>query len=727
MFDRIGSTVGRRPLLVILSWVAVLVALIGVGVGYAGAHHWNRADSRQASVLPDSYESARAQHLADTAFGRASDNGTATLVFSRPDHQALSADDVARADRVVDRLDEQAAQRHSPAAVKLVTGPELLSPNHRVLLAQAVFDAPTSDGKAQQEATALAKDARAATEGTALQAHLTGETAGAADNAAQSALVTYAMIGVILLLLLVLFRSVLVAVSSLLVIALVGTGVSGLLTIGAHLVGARIGTTVTELLPVVLFGVGTDYVVFLLFRYRERLRAGDDHRTAVAAGIGRVGEAVLSSALAVAVSFAALLASHMSDFRLLGPALGVAVLVMLMASLTLFPAVFALLGRRLSRRKSWRRTPRAGVSAAVGRLVARRPAAVAGVSALLLAALAAIALGYKADYTITPYQHGSQSAQGYAELTSGFPVGALEPTQVMVASDSGALTPQRLAPYVGELAHVPGVGSAQVARISADARTAEVDLSLTADPTSSGALHDLTEVIGPAAHSHAPEGTRVEVGGTTAAFADTRDVVNHDLKVIIPIAAVAIGIILVLMLRAVAAPAYLMGAVGLGFAATLGSAVLLFQHIEHHPGVLFSVPLIVYLFVASIGTDYNILMIARLREEMKAGASPREAARRAVTQAGPSVGAAGVILAASFGVLGFDSGTAAIGLPVAMGVLLSTFVMSWLLIPAVTALVGRKAFWPSGTGRDTAAPQVPQVQEAPQGIAGPHEPVVHRG
>ncbi|MEU4098759.1 MMPL family transporter [Streptomyces sp. NPDC026673] len=698
MFDRLGGAVTRRPVLVILVWAAVLLALTGVGVGYAGARHWNDTDTRQSSGLPAEYESARAQRIADRAFGVPDDRGTATLVLSRVDHRPLTRADVASAERLVERVDRKAEQRTRPAAVHVSTGPGQLSPDRKVLLAQAVFDKPSDDRRAQTAATGLDKDLTEATEGTRLRGHLTGETAAMADDARMSAVVMYAMIAVVFVLLIALFRSLLIAVLSLVTITLVGFGVTGLLTIGAHLAGVQIGKTATELLPVVLFGVGTDYIVFLLYRYRERLRTGQDHRTAMAAGVGRVGEAVVSSALAVAVSFVALLASQMPDFRVLGPALGVSVLVMLLASLTLVPALFTVLGGRLSRRPSWRRAPALRVTGPVAGLVARRPAAVAGAATLLLAALASFAFGYKADYDMSPYQKGSHAAQGYAELKSAFPEGVLTPTQVMVTAEKGTLSRARLAPYASRLERLPDVGEARVVRISDDAKVAQIDMALTINPTGTQALRAHDDVLVPKARALAPPGTSVALGGLTAAYADTGRVVGHDLRLIIPIAAVAIGVILLLTLRAVLAPLYLMAAVGLGFAATLGSAVLLFQHIQHKPGVTFTVPLIVYLFVASIGTDYNILMIARLREELVRGATPREAARYAVVHAGPSVAAAGVILAASFGVLGFSSSTASVGLPVAMGVVLATFVTSWLLIPALTALVGHRAFWPSRTG-----------------------------
>ena len=112
-----------------------------------------------------------------------------------------------------------------------------------------------------------------------------------------------------------------------------------------------------------------------------------------------------------------------------------------------------------------------------------------------------------------------------------------------------------------------------------------------------------------------------------------------------------------------------------------------------------------YLFVASIGTDYNILIISRLREEMQQGAPPRDAARTAVRRAGPAVAAAGLVLAASFALLMISPLLADIGFAVAGGVLICAFINAFLLIPALTAIAGKAAWWPShlGAGRQFAA------------------------
>jgi putative drug exporter of the RND superfamily len=144
----------------------------------------------------------------------------------------------------------------------------------------------------------------------------------------------------------------------------------------------------------------------------------------------------------------------------------------------------------------------------------------------------------------------------------------------------------------------------------------------------------------------------------------------------------------------------------LEFAATLGAAVLVFQQIGGEAGVAFILPLTLFLFVVALGTDYNILMTARLREEMLAGKPVREAVGDAVRHVAPAVGAAGLVLASSFGTLILESGQASReqGFAMAFGILLASLVVSSILVPALTALVGRRA-WKAPTRIEKTAPQ----------------------
>ena len=187
---------------------------------------------------------------------------------------------------------------------------------------------------------------------------------------------------------------------------------------------------------------------------------------------------------------------------------------------------------------------------------------------------------------------------------------------------------------------------------------------------------------------------------------------SRDYSVVFPVAALVIMVILALLLRSLVAPVYLMVSVGLGFAATLGMTTLVFQHIGGADGLIFLLPIYIYLFVVALGTDYNILMVARLREESREGKSPHDAAALAVRHAGPTIAAAGVILAGTFGslMLGGNSLLVSMGFALSFGILVAAFVMSMFFTPAITALLGHRAWWP-GHGDEKRADE-PELADA---------------
>jgi len=705
VFERWGTAVVRHPVRVILAWVVVVMGLGGLGLAVLGPEGPAAvAGQNETDFLPDEYESVRAAKFAAKAFpSEVEDGATAVLVLSRSDGAPLAPADQSKAREVVGGLGGN--------GVRGVSEPSL-SPNGKVMLAQVTFTGNAMHTDTLAAVKRLRTETAERVAGTPLRSGYTGEAAVMKDSELLDMLVSGGMVAMILVLLVVIFRTPWVALLNLLIIAMVGQGAVAVIAIAAKVTGTTLDGSVTGLLPVVLFGVGTDYVVFLLYRYRERLRLGEDRRTAMVAALSRVGSAIGVSALAVAVSFGALLLSGFGSFRILGPALAFAVLVMVLAGLTLIPAVFSLLGHRAFwPSKAWRLAPKAGLAARTGNLVARRPAAVALTAVAILTALGAAALAHKPSYDIEAMPSGTESARTMQRLESGFPAGTLSPTSVFLSGPG--LTEQSVTAYAEKLSALSIVGEVGGVRVAGDA--AQVDLLLAADPLSEKALDAMLNELRPAAHETAPPGTTVYVGGETSVFADLRDVVEVDLRLILPAAGILIGLVLLLMLRGVLAPLYLLAAVVGGFAATLGAAVLVFQGAAGRPGLTFTLPLIVYMFVASIGTDYNILMIARIREELRGGASPREAVREALRQAGPPVAAAGVILAASFGALAVSATLAEVGFAVAVGILLSTFVLSWLLVPALTALVGRAAFWPARAG--TTSPPLQLVVPAEEPVS----------
>ncbi|WP_233578750.1 MMPL family transporter [Micromonospora sp. BL4] len=687
----------------IAGWVVAAAAIIATTPSLSDI-----TSADQESFLPRSYESVQATELGQKAFPQQA-TATAIIVVKRADGQKLTPADEAK----VGQLAQALKAKNIPHTSGYLTGPPAVAPDKSVQIINVGLDAPTPDDPALLDAVRdLRADIGPELANSGLTAGVAGDVASFVDNEdtfnSAFAVVGIATIILIIGLILLIFRSPIAALLPVVVVGVVLSITTGLVAAAGKAFDLSVSQDLQTILLIVLFGIGTDYILFLLFRYRERLRAGDDKRTAMIVTVQRVGEVITSAAGAVIVAFLVLLLASLGFFGSLGPALAIAVGVMLVTSLTLVPAVVSLLGRYVFwPSKAWQRTPKATISHRLGTAVGRRPALVAAASGVLLVALAAGVLGYKADYDFSAgFPQDTESAKAAQDLQRGFAAGALAPTEVYLTTSNGSpLTEQQVSEFAAAVAKAPGVGQAQPPERSTDPSVARVNLLLNENPVSNEAINLVREDLRGAVHASAPPGTRALVGGTTAIFADINSANNRDLSVILPVAAGLIALILALLLRSLVAPIYLVIAVLLNFAATLGATVYLFQGLQGEPGVTFQLPIILYLFVVAIGTDYNILMIARLREEAREGNEPRKAAAIGVEHAGPTVAAAGLILAGTFAVLLLApiSFLQQMGFAVAIGIVLSAFVMSMFFVPALTALIGHKAWWPGhGDERPTS-------------------------
>jgi putative drug exporter of the RND superfamily len=697
---RLASAVTAHPVRVLLVWFALLATGSALTAPGSAVDPAKVMKADQTDFLPTHYESVRAARLLDRGFPTP-DGAKATIVIRRADHGPVTGQDVRRAASLLRGLTGVDGVRY--AAVD-TTG---ISPNKKVLLGALLFKRTLFDQRLGKDVDALRDRSDDVFRNSGLIAGYAGDAPSQVDATERSGLTSQLTMLVILVLMGILFRSVVVAFMDVLLVGLVGAIATSLIVIGAKLFGYALDTSITGLLPIVVLGVGTDYVVFLLHRYREHLRDGLEPRAAMRRAIRRIGPAIGYSAMTVVVSLSALLLSSLQSLRVMGPALGFGVLMTLLAALTVVPAVAVLLKRRLFWPGKTLATHTVARESRTERFVAGKPIGAAVAAIAVLAALAIPALGFKPDYNTESQVPGSQSAKAFHELRAGFPAGALDPTQVLVTKNRpGRLTARDIASVSASLERTPGVGNVKPAVVSRDGRIAEIDALLTKAPFSEAALDTMDHQVRPAMSRAEQSGTTVEVGGNTSAFADVRDAINNDQKLIFPIAALFVGLILVVLLRSLMVPLFVMFGVALGFAATLGASVIAFQAIGGKPGLFFQLPLIVYLFVASMTSDYAILVLSRVREEMRAGHSSATAVATALRTAGPSVVAAGVILASSFAVLVLSPSLGQVGFAVAVGILLSSVLTARILIPALTVLGGRRAWWPSRLRR-TPEPVAP--------------------
>ena len=724
MFNRVISFSTRHPKRLIALWALVAVALGSL----SGMLGYKVLTDDTAGFLPKSAESARAAKYGQEHFVQPKGSRTVIVLVKRTDGASLTATDRAQARALATALPRTPFDATRPAvkgqpgdlqqrAGEIVAGQAgPVAPDGRFALVGLQWKGNITDPVAQDYYRQVRDRAAEQVRDHGLQVGFTGGVATVADdmkaNDGSQSLSQALLFGAVVVLSLLFFRGPLAALVPLAAIYFVATAASGLVVLAAYAFGFQLDVSTPQLITVVLVGIGIDYFLFLLFRLRERLRAGEDRRTAAAQAAGAVGPVIASAAFVVVTAFATLGLAQFGQFRILGPSVAISVLVMLLAGVTLMPAIAAVSGRALFwPSRSWQRERTNGPATRLGRRIARTPGRVALAVVAVLVILSTFALGTKMSYDLGGGR-STPATRTADEISAALSEGARDPLHVYVDASTGTLTPGSLAPMRARLAHVHGVSAVSEPVLTPDRRGARIDVALKSNPISKSSMDVARGPLRDAARSAAPDGATTLVGGTSAAYADVADTVKRDMRLILPVAAGLILLILIVTLRSAVAPLYLLAAVVLEFAATLGAAVLAFQQLGDQAGLAFTMPLTMFLFVVALGTDYNILMTARLREEMRAGKPVHEAVTDAVRHVAPAVGAAGLVLASSFGTLMLeaDDGARQQGFAMAFGILLAAFIVSSILVPALTALAGRRAWWPGRAAGERRPPA--RIKEA---------------
>ena len=449
------------------------------------------------------------------------------------------------------------------------------------------------------------------------------------------------------------------------------------------------------ILSVLVLGAGTDYALLLISRYREELHHHSTPVAAMRAAYKGTFEPIVASGATVALGLLVLLLSDLSGNRGLGPigAIGVAVAVITMV--TLLPAFLVLFGRWIF----WPRIPRfddvdsqlTGTWAKVGNIVERRPRRAWVVTGLLLVVLAAFSTTLKTDglSTSESFTGNPESVVGQKLLENHFPGGEGDPTKVILKNELIPAVSAKLQSVAGVTAVAPEANAAGVI-VKDGLSILNVTLSTAPDSRES---RDRIPAIREAVKSIDDS---ILVGGTTAVFFDTDVAARHDNRTVIPVVLLLITLILGLLLRSIVSAVLLLGTVVLSYFATLGVCALVFNHIFGFAGADASFPLFAFIFLVALGIDYNIFLMTRVREESgKMGT--RKGVIKGLTVTGSVITSAGIVLAATFGVLGILPLVflAELGFAVAFGVLLDTIIVRSILVPALVHEIGPKVWWPS--------------------------------
>jgi RND superfamily putative drug exporter len=731
----------RTAMWTVVGWLVVVAVLPPLAPTRAEVE-----DNRGQNDPPAAAESMRAVELSRRAFP--DQQGLPAVVVLR-NPAGLAGAGQAEVRRISDALTGPGKPPHVLGVVSLTTQPqarqELISQDGTTTtILVPIAGEPTDDAF-----TATVDRIReiTGTGGAGLEISVTGPAGIVRDTlrvmASADVTLLMATLGLVLVLLLVIYRSPVLALIPLLA---VGVALGCTEAIGALLAGAgliSVNTQAASIMTVLLFGVGTDYCLFVVARYREELATAPSTYAAMGVAMRRVGGALLSSAATVVLGLLTLLLATLPILRGFGPYLALAVLVMLACGLTFVPALVVLLGRAAL----WPRRLTAAHPAHTGRsfwgsvagMVLRRPLATLAGATLLLAALAAGLAGYGENHNpITSFRTATESHRGQQLLQAAFPAGELAPTSVMVDGGGADLTahPDAIEQVTQAIAEVPGVLSvtgptrpaatpgadpgaqmrgAGSRHVAPDGTTARLSVVYADDPYATPALERTEQVRSVARTALASSSLRsgtVLVGGESASKLDIAASSRRDLLVVVPVTLLAIGLVLGLLLRSVAAPLYLIATIVASFFATLGLTVLVVVGMLGDEGISPLVPVYVFVFLVALGIDYNILLMSRVREEAHARGFT-EGLRHAVTRTGGVITSAGLILAATFGALmsqPFDA-LFQFGFAMCAGILLDTFIVRGLLVPAIVRLLGRRSWWPTrldgaSTGPEPSQPRV---------------------
>jgi RND superfamily putative drug exporter len=530
---------------------------------------------------------------------------------------------------------------------------------------------------------------------------LLGDLFGAFGTLDSSLLLT--TLGVVAIILIVVYRSPVLWIIPLLSALFALSTAGGIVYLLAKNGIIKVDGQSQGILSVLVIGAATDYALLLIARYREELHHFENRFDAMRSAYKGVWEPILASGSTVSISLLILLFSKLSNTAGLGPIGAIGIVCSMITILTLLPALLLVFGRWIF----WPRIPRndgddhvmSGPWSKVANSIGRNPrrAWLISGSILLLFAFASTTLKADGIGTVDSFTGKPESVVGQKLLLKHFPGGQGDPTQVVVsASKIQAVTAAlKNAPGVTEITPqldglpIPGQPLPQVKIVN---NRAILNLTLDKAPDSVDAGKDIPEIrrLAKAADASAL------VGGTSATYFDVRTANSRDNHTIIPIILIVITFILGLLLRSVFSAVLLLGTVVLSYFATLGVCALVFNHIFGFAGGDNSFPLFAFIFLVALGIDYNIFLMTRVREEsQKIGT--RAGVIKGVTVTGAVITSAGIVLAATFAVLGLLPlvPLAELGFAVAFGVLLDTIIVRSILVPALVHEIGPKIWWPS--------------------------------
>ncbi|MGR2743288.1 MMPL family transporter [Bacillus sp. N6] len=523
----------------------------------------------------------------------------------------------------------------------------------------------------------------------------------------------------VLVLLILLYRSPILAILPILVVGFAYGIISPTLGFLADHGWIKVDAQAISIMTVLLFGAGTDYCLFLISRYREYLLEEESKYKALQLAIKASGGAIIMSALTVVLGLGTLLLAHYGAFHRFAVPFSVAVFIMGIAALTILPALLLIFGRiaffpfiprttsmneefaRKKKRAVKVEKSKGSFSKKLGDIVVRRPWTIIMLTVFVLGGLASFVPRIQYTYDLLEsFPKDMPSREGFTLISDHFSAGELAPIKVVVDTKGKEL------PIKQELEKFSFVNTVKEPKEGKENKQIQMyEVSLAENPYSIEALDQIPKlktsiekVLKDAGISNAKD--QLLIGGETASLYDTKQITERDESVIIPVMISIIALLLLVYLRSVVAMIYLIVTVVLSFFSALGAGWILLHYGMGAPAIQGAIPLYAFVFLVALGEDYNIFMVSEIWKNRKTQ-NHLDAVKNGVIQTGSVITSAGLILAGTFAVLGTLPIQVLVqfGIVTAIGVLLDTFIVRPLLVPAITVVLGRFAFWPGKLSR----------------------------
>lgn len=711
-----SSVKGRKPL-----WIAIIAIVAWLGISSVAGPTFGKLSTVQendnAAFLPDNAESTLASKITVKFNDSANDKLPTLLVFLGDINPQQNPAKLAEIQGYLDGLGNKVLKESGkPLSSYFVPGfpiQAIPSEDGKAVFANVSLNSSIAQELIEEKPALtliidfIRKDLKENFEAKSLTTHVTGFGGIFADlfsafGSIDTTLLLTTLIVVSIILILV-YRSpflwILPLFTAVTALSLAGT----IVYFAAKADWLDLNGQSQGILSVLVLGAATDYALLLIARYREELHHHESRYDSMKIALKGVFEPILASGSTVIAGLLVLLLSDLSSNRGLGPVGAIGIASAMITVLTFLPALLVVFGRWIF----WPKIPRfddvdeqlSGTWAKIGSAVEKHPKRTWISTALLLTVLAGFSFTLKADglANTEAFTTRTDSVIGLEKLGEHFPSGEGSPVEIVInQSDLASVTAALLT--VGNVAFVEPVVAGQKIPGQPTPPIKVVDGKILLNATlkvapDSVEARNTIPIIREAVHKVDKD---ILVGGGTAVQYDTDVASRHDNRLIIPVVLLIIGVILGLLLRSILAAGLLLLTVVLSFMATLGVCQLVFEHIFNFKGADASFPLFAFIFLVALGIDYNIFLMTRVREEsMKIGT--RKGVIKGLTVTGGVITSAGIVLAATFAVLGVLPLVflAELGFAVAFGVLLDTIIVRSLLVPALVHVIGPKIWWPS--------------------------------